>query len=102
MTSPIRALVHTVSAFTKPEAEYTLRECIQWWKRAMQTLEGVALSSMEQKELNQRWAHLCGAVAGREGVPTGSVSYFLGELAQAELALKAVGDVEAQNTPDNG
>jgi hypothetical protein len=101
MTSPIRALVHTITEFPKDPEVMTLRDCLEWWKRAVATLEGTSLSSMETKELNERWAFLCNAVAGREGVPTGSVSYFLGELAQAEMQLKITGDLEARETPDN-
>ncbi len=95
MTAPIRATIHALTVFSKEPGEMTLRDCLQWWKRAVETLEGTTLSSMEEKELNERWAFLCNAVAGREGVPTGSISYFLGELAQAEMTLKAAGDLEA-------
>ena len=101
MTSPIRALVHAITEFPKEPGRFTLRDCLQWWKRAVETLEGTTLSSLETKELNERWAFLCNAVAEREGVPTGSISYFLGELAQAEMTLKATGDLEAKETPDN-
>ena len=101
MTSPIRAVVHVLTTFTKPAEDFTLRECLQWWKKSVEVLEGMTLSSMESKELNSRWAFLCNAVAEREGVPTGSLSYFLGELAQAEMTLKVSGDLEAQETPDN-
>ncbi len=101
MTAPIRALVHAITELPKEPGEMTLRDCLQWWKRAVETLEGAALSSMETKELDQTWAFLCNAVAEREGVPTGSISYFLGELAQAEMALKVSGDLEAEETPDN-
>ncbi len=95
MTSPIRATIHALVEYPKEPGEMTLRDCLQWWKRAVETLEGVALSSMEQKELDTCWAFLCNAVAEREGVPTGSMSYFLGELARAEMTLKATGDAEA-------
>ncbi len=95
MTAPIRATIHALTEFPKEPGQMTLRDCLQWWKRAVSALEGVTLSSMEEKELNTRWAFLCSAVAEREGVPTGSLSYFLGELAQAEQQLKATGDAEA-------
>lgn len=95
-------MVHVATAYDLGEPEeYTLRECLEWWKRCVALLEGVTLSRLETKELNARWVHLCNAVAEREGVPTGSLSYFLGELAQAELQLKASGEAESQNTPDN-
>ena len=95
MTAPIRATIHALTQFDKEPGEMTLRDCLQWWKRTVVVLEGQTLSGMETKELNGRWAFLCNAVAEREGVPTGSISYFLGELAQAELALKAAGEAEA-------
>lgn len=95
MTAPIRESVHVLTEFPKEAEEMTLRDCLQWWKRAVNTLEGMTLSAMEHRELNQRWAFLCEAVAKREDIPSGSLSYFLGELATAELSLKEAGDAEA-------
>lgn len=68
----------------------TLRQAIEWWKRAQGIMlhmveEFGTLTAAESRYVNQRWAALCKAVAEREGVPAGALSYFMGELAGAEL-----------------
>jgi hypothetical protein len=50
---------------------------------------------LESKYLNERWAHLVSLIAEREGVPTGSLSYYLGELAQAEMSLAETAEIES-------
>lgn len=96
MSAPIRSEVYVLTEFPKDEADMTLRDCLQWFKRAVIELDGISLNALENDYLNERWAFLVNAVAEKQGVPTGALSYFLGELAQAEIALKAVGDVEAE------
>ena len=96
MTAPIRSMIHALTEFPKEPAEMTLREALEWHKRAVRTLTGEVLRPLEHKELNERWVHLIGVLAEREGVPTGSLSYFLGELAQAEMNLADIADAEAK------
>jgi hypothetical protein len=95
MTAPIRPEVHALTAFPKEAKTMTLREALEWHKRAVRSLSGVDVRPMETKELNSRWAYLCNEIAEREGVPTGSLSYYLGELAQAEVNLKETAELEA-------
>lgn len=86
MTTPIRASIHVLGEFSKDDEDMTIRDAIEWFKRAVRGTTG-ELSAMEHRELNGRWAHLAEVIAKREGVPAGSLSYFMGELAQTEIRL---------------
>ena len=82
---PIRADIHTAVDY-KDAKEMTLREAIEWWKNGVRVGRSIgSLNMMEEKYLNERWAGLVQDLADREGVPAGALSYFLGELAQAEM-----------------
>lgn len=85
---PIRGAVHTVVDFgDKEPEEYTMREAIEWWKKCARVGEIIGVpTQLEHKLLNERWAYLCKKLGEREGVPQGALSYFLGELAQSEIA----------------
>jgi hypothetical protein len=96
MTAPIRAKVHALVEFPKEPAEMTLREGLEWFKKSVRELDGEMLRPLEQKYLNERWALLVDGIAKREGVPTGSLSYYLGEMAHAEIGLAEVGEAESQ------
>lgn len=96
MTPPIRGTIHTLTEFAKPEDEMTLRDALEWWKRCIKHLDGELLNQLEQKYLNERWVFLVSAIAKREGVPTGSLSYYLAELAGAEVRLAAEAELESQ------
>lgn len=85
MTQPIRTLVFALTEFEKEAEDMTLRDCLEWYKKIINKLD--TIRDLESKYLNERWSFLCSAVGEREGVPTGSLSYFLGELAQAEINL---------------
>ncbi len=96
MTAPIRPTIHALTVFPKEEKEMTLRDALEWHKGVVKVLQGETLRPLEHKELNQRWAYLCGVIAEREGGPTGSLSYYLGELAQAEMNLAETAELESQ------
>jgi hypothetical protein len=97
MTPPIRGTIHTLTEFPKEAAELTLREALEWWKRCIKHLQNdTPLTPLENKYLNERWAFLVNAVAEREGVPTGSLSYYLAELATAEIRLAEEAALEAE------
>ena len=96
MTAPIRTEVYVLTEFPKDEGDMTMRDALQWFKKTVTELDGLALNQLETNYLNERWVFLVNSIAEQQGVPTGALSYFLGELAQAEIALKAVGDVEAE------
>lgn len=95
MAQPIRPRVYALTEFEKEPEQMTLRDCLEWYKGVIRGVEGI-IRGLESKYLNERWAFLVDAVAKREGVPTGSLSYYLAELAQAELDLQAVGQAEAE------
>lgn len=81
---PIRGDIHVAVDFEDAE-KFTLREAIEWWKSVVQAGRSLGtVNTMETKYMNERWAHLVGVIATREGVPAGALSYFLGELATAE------------------
>jgi hypothetical protein len=69
---------------------------MEWWKRCIRHLRGELLNQLENKYLNERWAYLVDAVAKREQVPTGSLSYYLAELAMAEISLAEEAELESQ------
>lgn len=82
---PIRGEVHAVTEFGMEVEDMILRDAVEWYKKAFAVLRALpAPTSMEVKYINQRWVHLVDTIAKREKVPTGSLSYYLGELAQAE------------------
>ncbi len=95
MTTPIRTSIFVLTELEDEPEDMTLRQALEWFKRAARAQVG-QLSAMEFKELNSTWAHLCKGIAKREGVPDGSLSYFLGELAQTELRLTEVVEEEAK------
>lgn len=96
MVAPVRSSIHVLSEYPKEAAEMTLRDCLEWFKKAVKDLDGEDLRPLEQRYLNERWAHLVDQVANREGVPTGSLSYYLGELAHAEVNLAETAEQESQ------
>lgn len=96
MTPPIRSTIHSLTEFPKEAAEMTLREALEWWKKCIKHLRGETLNQLENKYLNERWAFLVNAVAEREGVPTGSLSYYLAELGEAEIRLADEAELESQ------
>lgn len=91
MMQPIRGDVYVACEWGEVEPEdMTFRQAIEWYKRASRILRGLAeslgpLSHMETSYINQRWVALCGDLAKREGLPVGALSYFLHELAAAEM-----------------
>jgi hypothetical protein len=95
MTPPIRPKIYTLTEFPKEPEEMTLRDALQWFKRCVLDGDLDTARPLEAKYLNERWAFLVGKVAEREGVPTGSLSYYLGELAQAEIDLAETAEIEA-------
>lgn len=94
MTTPIRSSIFVLAKLPDKPEETTIREAIEWFKRAVRGTND-ALSGMEYKELNGAWAHLAEAIAKREDIPSGSLSYFMGELAQTEMRLTETVEDEA-------
>lgn len=94
MTTPIRQSIFVLTELPDEPEDMTIRQAIEWFKRAVRGVSG-ELSALERKELDGAWAGLIGAIAKREGVPAGSLSYFLGELAQTEMRLAEVVTEEA-------
>ncbi len=92
---PIRPKIHALTQIDKDEDSLTLRDLMEWYKKSVRAMSGDSLSAEEFKELNQRWVGLCDIIAKREDVPTGSLSYFLGELANAEIKLVETASQEA-------
>jgi len=88
--------VYAATEFAKEANEMTMRDALEWYKSVIRVLRGMT-RDLEAKYLNERWVALCDAIGKREGVPTGALSYFLGELAQAEAALPQVADHELSN-----
>lgn len=96
MTPPIRAQVHVLVDFPWDDpGQATLREGIEWFKQFVRGCEPLGmLTALEQKTADERWALLCGAIAETQGVPSGMLSYFMGEVAQAEMNLARTAEQE--------
>jgi hypothetical protein len=84
--------------FPWPEpGEITLREATEWFKQFVRGSEPLGmLTNLEHKYANERWAVLIKAIADVQGIPSGMLSYFLGELAQTEMQLAATANAEAE------
>lgn len=96
MTPPIRQTVLVATGYDT-EKDYTLREAIEWYKDAMGGLESLGpLTPMEVSHMNKGWIGLISRIASREGVPAGSLSFFLSELAVAEINLRETAAQEAE------
>ncbi len=94
MTTPIRQSIFVLAELPEEPENMTIREAIEWFKRAAKA-PVTELNGMEIKELNGVWGHLCSRLAEREGIPSGSLSYFMGELAQTEMHLAETATREA-------
>jgi len=93
---PIRGTVHAVVDFKDPE-KMTLRQGLEWYKNVIRVLrEWGTPTAMETRYIDQRWVTLVAAIAEREGVPTGTLSYFLGETANAEVQAADVAALESE------
>ena len=91
--NPIRPEVHTLVDFESPET-MTLRQAPEWYKRLVRAELGVP-TAMERQYMNERWAILVTAIAKREGVPAGHISYWLSELVEVENRLLTTATGEA-------
>jgi len=98
MTSPIRPLFVQLTDFgDKEPAEYTLREAIEWYKRCVRGAQDSGVPTvLESNLLNEQWVVLVTAIARGQGVPTGSLSYFLAEMANTEMHLLDIAKEEAE------
>jgi len=98
MTAPIRPLFAQLTDFgSKEPAEYSLREAIEWYKRCVKGARDSGVpTALESNLLNEQWVVLVKAIAERQGVPTGSLSYFLAELAKTEMHLLEIAQEEAE------
>jgi len=87
MSPPIRPAIHALVDFDDPR-KMTLREATEWFKQCVRGAEPLGmLTALEHKYMNERWSVLCKALADEQGIPSGMLSYFLGELAQTEIRL---------------
>ena len=95
MTPPIRPAVHALVDFSGEPETMTMRQAVEWWKSCVRAAEPLGqLTAMEERYMNTRWGVLIQAIATREQLPAGMLSYFLGELAQTEIKLKEVAEAE--------
>ena len=86
----MRPALATITQFTKPVAEYTLREATEWWKSCVKNVDQILGSTPTARELghiNEQWAVLIQAVAEREGVGAGLIAYIVHETAELEFRL---------------
>lgn len=93
MTAPIRPEIFSLVDFQEPE-KMTLRQATEWYKALVRAELGV-LTALERQYMNERWAVLVTAIAKREGVPAGHISYWLSELVQVENRLLETATGEA-------
>jgi hypothetical protein len=96
MTPPIRPALFALTAYDDKKP-WTMREIAEWWKTCVKGAEPLGqLTALETKHLNERWVYLVKLKAEQEGVPTGLLSYFIGELAQTEMQLAETAALEAE------
>jgi len=93
-TLTVRPKIHVLTDYAKDPSLYTHREAMEWWKNCIKGIGGDAVTTAESNILNSRWAVLVTAIADREGVPPGYLSYSLGEMAQTEMRLGEVASAE--------
>lgn len=87
---PVRGNIHVAAGLPENYESLTLRDAAEWWKNAQRLMQQTQeefgpITKQEMKTVNQSWIELCSAIAKREGVPTGMISYFVGDLAQSEM-----------------
>lgn len=90
----VRPEVVAATDYKGKPSEYTLREAVEWYKRCVRL--GIAPTKSEEDLLNSRWQVLVQAVADRESMPGGYLSYMLAELAQMELRMGEVASTESE------
>lgn len=90
----VRPEVVAATDFSKKPSEYTLREAVEWFKRCVRL--NIAPTKAETDLLDSRWSVLAQAMADRESVPAGYLSYMLSELGQMELRMGEVASAEAE------
>ena len=96
LTPPIRETVHIAAGWDQNK-DYTLREAIEWYKSAMIDLKTLGpLTSMEMAYINKSWVELAFKMADREGVPSGSLAYYLAELANTEINLSEQANLDSE------
>ncbi len=87
MTPPIRETVHIAAGWDITQ-DYTLREAIEWYKSALTALGTLGpLTAMEVAHINKSWVDMAYTISSKQGVPAGSLSYYLAELATTEMSL---------------
>ncbi len=85
MTPPIRPVLYSL---TDRVDIATLRDGVEWYKRVVRGAEPLGmLTAIETRYVNEQWAEVCRDLAKVHGVPAGSLSYWLNELAVNELRL---------------
>ncbi len=96
MTLPIRGSIHVLTELPDEPEDMTIRQAIEWFKKVVRSIGG-DITPLERKELDATWAYLARGIAKREDIPDGSLSYFMGELAQTEMRLADMAASEAHD-----
>lgn len=95
MTPPIRTDILVLTKFSGEPGDMTLRQMVDWFKRVIDGTEPLGmLTKLEHDYINEQYGLLCKEVAKAQGIPSGMLSYFVGELAQTELRLRNVAATE--------
>lgn len=79
-------MIYVAVEFPDNVEDLTLRQAIDWWKRV--SVAGTSLgtpTAMEVRHMNEQWTLLLETLAKKQGVPLGALSYFLSEIAVAEV-----------------
>ena len=96
MSPPIRQSVHLAAEY-QTEKDWTLREAIEWYKNTVKGLDDIGpLSALEVAHLNKSWIAICQAIGEQQTVNPGSISFFLHEIAMAEVNLMETAQAEAE------
>ena len=103
MTSPIRTVFYTVTDLPDDCGTWTLRQAAEWYKGVIRAGDQTGmLTELENKYVNERWAHLMNEISKCQKVPAGMLSYFVGELAQTEIKLHETAQQEAAAAMEYG
>ena len=96
MTPPIRASVN-VAAEYDPDREWVLRDAVDWYKNTVRGLDDIGpLTAMELSHINKSWVAISQAIGKQQGINPGSISFFLHEIAMAEIQLLDTANAEAE------
>jgi hypothetical protein len=81
----IRPTVKTLAALPNGFEKAPLRAIIDWYKTVVTTPDILPLSDVEDQMVSESWVAWVKAIAAREGVPVGWLSYCVNLLVEQEL-----------------